>query len=61
MMGNSFLISDLSNSKVYPAGFGKKTEKPGKIKVSWFGGAQSLLNPNSGVQIAALAASGEAR
>ena len=30
MMGNSFLISDLSNSKVYPAGSGKKPAKPEK-------------------------------
>ena len=31
MMGKSFLISDLSNSKVYPAGSGKKPAKPEKF------------------------------
>ena len=38
VMGTSFLISDLSNSKVYPAGSSKKPAKTWKIKVSWLGG-----------------------
>ena len=33
MMGSSFLISNLTNSEVHPAGSGKKTGKTGKIKV----------------------------
>ena len=32
MMGSSFFISDLRNSEVYPAGSGKKPEKPAKPK-----------------------------
>ena len=51
MMGNSSLISDLSKSKVYPAGSGKKpakSEKPEKSFIAGRGaGPQALLNPNS--------------
>ena len=33
MMGSSFLISNLTNSEVHPAGSGNKTDKTGKTKV----------------------------